>query len=155
MSQDEMRTAISEAIENSGYQVSYIASQISTSPSNLSNILNPKRNIPLSLLQSLMFFLEDEVFTAKAIEYFSNKKIMPKNITKIPAMQFIAAEKEELERKELEGATFKKIISQPIESWSSEDIEFMKNYDKELSEEVISENGYHSMLSEILKSVGG
>lgn len=149
ITQEEMKFEIEEAIENSPYSKKEVAMNIGTRESNISNLLSPKRNIAIGLLQDVVKFLNNYHLQMKAAEFCLDLKLLPiSNFTDMPQIERFGAIKEENERKQMETDRFNTIMSKLSSEWTIEDIQFMEAYDKELVEEANKEYSYHISIAQ-------
>ncbi|KRL17653.1 helix-turn-helix domain-containing protein [Lentilactobacillus rapi DSM 19907 = JCM 15042] len=122
------------------------------SKSNITNWLTGDRDIPLSRLLELMNYLDDDLFRYKVAEYLCGLRLLsPDKVSiDIPQTRYIEACKEESERKALQDQV-NLIFNKPSESITTDDIQLVNNYLKQLSEETDSENSMKLSIVNLIK----
>jgi len=148
----EIKLEAEAAIERSGMQKQFIAKELQTTTSNVSNWLSETRNFPIDQLARLSKLLGDYRFSCLAAEYVFGIELLPDDQGQdIPQTRFFASIKEENDRKGLEKESFFSIMAKSPTDWNDSEIKFMSGYSKELEEETLAETSYSAAVKQSLR----
>lgn len=152
MSIDEIRKDLKDAITRSGYSQSQVAAEMHLSKSNITNWLTSNRDIPLNRLLGVMNYLDDNLFRYQVAEYLCGLKLLStgKLSVDIPQTRYIETCKEESERLALQNKV-NLIFNKPSQLITSKDIEVVKDYLQQLSEETDSQASMEVSINNLIQ----
>lgn len=152
MSIDEIRKDLKDAITRSGYSQSQVAAEMHLSKSNITNWLTSNRDIPLNRLLGVMNYLDDNLFRYQVAEYLCGLKLLStgKLSVDIPQTRYIETCKEESERLALQNKV-NLIFNKPSQLITSKDIEVVKDYLQQLSEETDSQTSMEVSINNLIQ----
>lgn len=148
MTKVNIKAAIRKAIADSGRQNKEIAASIGISPQSLSNYANdPKREVPLNILRSLVIELDDLNFKYVASDWTFELGLAESGAAVIPIPIALKedVDDEQDDREQLDRQA-KRVFKKTPESWSAEDYQLIIRYRKEFNEEISAE---HRMLDAV------
>ena len=148
----DIRQEMQAAIERSGQTKNQIARELYTTPQNVTNWLEPQRTLPLARLVQLANYLGDRELMFKIFEYeFGVRIISNRRLNgNTPIAWIVASTKEEDDRHKLEEQAQQVLNNLPTDV-SRKEVNLVNRFDKELSEEIESENNLHISIEDWVK----